>query len=109
MGCRAARSKGCVSLAGGYHWQHNMGLAGLRLGFAIGHPGVVDRVGRVTGPYDVNSLAVAAAFAALEDQAYTNAYVAKVLRARDWIVSEMTRSRVVFHCDGGSCCAAQAT
>lgn len=78
------------------------GLAGLRLGFAIGHSGVVDRVGRVTGPYDVNSLAVAAAFAALEDQAYTNAYVAKVLRARDWIVSEMTRSRVVSHCDGGN-------
>ena len=78
------------------------GLAGLRLGFAIGHPGVVDRVDRVTGPYDVNSLAVAAAFAALEDQAYTNQYVEEVLRARDWIVSEMTRSRVVFHCDGGN-------
>ena len=78
------------------------GLAGLRLGFAIGHPGVVDRVGRVTGPYDVNSLAVAAAFAALEDQAYTDHYVQEVLRARDWIVSEMTRSRVVFHCDGGN-------
>jgi len=78
------------------------GLAGLRLGFAIGHPGVVDRVDRVTGPYDVNSLAVAAAFAALEDQAYTNQYVEEVLRARDWIVSEMIRSRVVFHCDGGN-------
>ena len=78
------------------------GLAGLRLGFAIGHPGVVDRVGRVTGPYDVNSLAVAAAFAALEDQAYTDDYVREVLRARDWLVSELTRSRVVFHCDGGN-------
>ena len=78
------------------------GLAGLRLGFAIGHPGVVDRVSRVTGPYDVNSLAVAAAFAALEDQAYTNQYVEEVLRARNWIATEMTHSRVVFHCDGGN-------
>ena len=37
------------------------GLAGLRIGFAIGHADVVDRVSRVTGPYDVNSVAVAAA------------------------------------------------
>jgi len=78
------------------------GLAGLRLGFAIGHPSVVDRVSRVTGPYDVNSLAVAAAFAALRDQPYTDNYVSEVLRARDWIVSEMTHSRAVFHCDGGN-------
>ena len=35
------------------------GLAGLRIGFAIGHADVVDRVSRVTGPYDVNSVAVA--------------------------------------------------
>ena len=43
------------------------GLAGLRIGFAIGHADVVDRVSRVTGPYDVNSVVVAAAFAALAD------------------------------------------
>ena len=78
------------------------GLAGLRIGFAIGHADVVDRISRVTGPYDVNSAAVTAAFAALEDQAYTDRYVAEVLRARDYLVSEMTRYRVRFHCDGGN-------
>ena len=78
------------------------GLAGLRIGFAIGHAEVVDRVSRVTGPYDVNSLAVTAAFAALADQAYTDTYVAEVLRARNWIVSELTRSGVRFHVDGGN-------
>ena len=41
------------------------GLAGLRIGFAIGHGAVVDRISRVTGPYDINSFAVTAAFAAL--------------------------------------------
>ena len=30
------------------------GLAGLRIGFALGHPDVVDRVGRVTGHYDLS-------------------------------------------------------
>ena len=78
------------------------GLAGLRMGFAFGHADVVDRVCRVTGPYDVNSLAVTAAFAALSDQAYTDAYVAEVLRARDYLVAELTRSDVCFHCDGGN-------
>ena len=78
------------------------GLAGLRIGFALGHPDVVDRVGRVTGPYDVNSLAVAAAMAALNDQPYTDAYVEEVLRARNWIVSQLTRKRAAYHVAGGN-------
>jgi histidinol-phosphate aminotransferase len=78
------------------------GLAGLRIGFALGHPDVVDRVGRVTGPYDVNSLAVTAALAALADQPYTDAYVAEVSRARHWLVTEMTRQRAVHHVSGGN-------
>lgn len=78
------------------------GLAGLRIGFALGHPDVVDRVGRVTGPYDVNSLAVTAAMAALGDQPYTDAYVAEVLRARHWLVTKMTRERASCHVAGGN-------
>ena len=78
------------------------GLAGLRIGFALGHPDVVDRVGRVTGPYDVNSLAVTAAMAALADQPYTDAYVAEVLRARNWIVTQLTRQRAIHHAAGGN-------
>ncbi len=46
------------------------GLAGLRIGFAIGNCKVINIVNRVTGPYDVNSFAVIAAFAALKDQSY---------------------------------------
>ena len=78
------------------------GLAGLRIGFAIGHADVVDRVSRVTGPYDVNSVAVAAAFAALADQSYVNAYVAEVLRARDWTLQALHDAGVSHHCDGGN-------
>jgi histidinol-phosphate aminotransferase len=78
------------------------GLAGLRIGFALGHPDVVDRVGRVTGPYDVNSLAVTAAMAALNDQPYTDAYIDEVIRARNWIVLEMLRQRAVHHVSGGN-------
>ena len=78
------------------------GLAGLRIGFALGHPDVVDRVGRVTGPYDVNSLAVTAAMAALNDQPYTDAYVDEVIRARNLIVPHMLCQRTVHHVSGGN-------
>ena len=63
---------------------------------------MVDRVSRVTGPYDVNSLAVTAAFAALADQPYTDAYITEVARARNWLVPMLTRSGVRFHVDGGN-------
>ena len=78
------------------------GLAGLRMGFAIGAAPVIDRIGRVTGPYDINSFAVTAALAALADQAYTDAYVAAVKRARVALVAQLQEAGVRFHSDGGN-------
>lgn len=78
------------------------GLAGLRIGFAIGHAAVVDRISRVTGPYDINSFAVTAALAALKDQAYVDGYVAEVLRARSWISEQLKAAGVRHHVAGGN-------
>jgi histidinol-phosphate aminotransferase len=78
------------------------GIAGLRIGFAIGAAALVDRVSRVTGPYDINSFAVTAAFAALADQAYVDAYVAEVLAARQWLVERLVAAGVRHHVDGGN-------
>jgi histidinol-phosphate aminotransferase len=78
------------------------GLAGLRIGFAIGAAPVIERIGRVTGPYDINSFAVTAAFAALADQPYTDAYVAEVRRARDWLVERLREADVRHHAAGGN-------
>ncbi len=78
------------------------GLAGLRIGFAIGHAAVVDRISRVTGPYDINSFAVTAAFAALRDQDYVDAYVAAVQRSRDWLVAQLRAAGVRHHASGGN-------
>ncbi|MFM8544373.1 MAG: pyridoxal phosphate-dependent aminotransferase [Vulcanococcus sp.] len=78
------------------------GIAGLRIGFAIGHAAVVDRISRVTGPYDINSFAVTAAFAALADQPYVEAYVAEVLNARDWLVERLLEAGVRHHVAGGN-------
>jgi histidinol-phosphate aminotransferase len=43
------------------------GLAGLRVGYAVSHPRVADLLNRVRQPFNVNSLALAAATAALDD------------------------------------------
>jgi len=78
------------------------GIAGLRIGFAIGAAGLVDRVSRVCGPYDINSFAVTAAFAALADPAYVAEYVAAVLAARQWLLEQLRAAGVRHHASGGN-------
>lgn len=46
------------------------GLAGLRVGFAIGQPELTDLLNRLRQPFNVNTLAQAAAIAALNDTAF---------------------------------------
>ncbi|HTN66661.1 MAG TPA: histidinol-phosphate transaminase [Burkholderiaceae bacterium] len=46
------------------------GLAGLRIGFGIAQPALTDLLNRIRQPFNVNSLAQAAAIAALNDQAF---------------------------------------
>ncbi|MDR3482446.1 MAG: histidinol-phosphate transaminase [Burkholderiaceae bacterium] len=46
------------------------GLAGLRVGFGIAQPAITDLLNRIRQPFNVNSLAQAAAIAALNDQAF---------------------------------------
>ncbi len=78
------------------------GLAGLRIGFAIGNSEVINIVNRVTGPYDVNSFAVTAAFAALKDQSYIDSYVKEVLKARNWLTTKLEKYNVKHHIGGGN-------
>lgn len=46
------------------------GLAGLRVGYGLGHPMVIDLLNRVRQPFNVSSIALAAAVAALGDEAF---------------------------------------
>lgn len=46
------------------------GLAGLRVGFGIGDPAVIDVLNRLREPFNVNSIAQAAAIACLKDKKY---------------------------------------
>jgi histidinol-phosphate aminotransferase len=46
------------------------GLAGLRIGYALSNPEIADLLNRLRQPFNANSLAQAAALAALSDEAY---------------------------------------
>jgi histidinol-phosphate aminotransferase len=46
------------------------GLAGLRLGYGIGHPAFIGALEKIRQPFNINSLAQAAGLAALDDIAH---------------------------------------
>jgi histidinol-phosphate aminotransferase len=52
------------------------GLAALRVGYAVSHPDIADLMNRIRQPFNVNSMSLAAAFAALEDQEHVDRSVA---------------------------------
>ena len=52
------------------------GLAGLRVGYSISHPEITNLINRVRQPFNVNSLALSAATAALRDNQYIEKSVA---------------------------------
>ncbi len=71
-------------------------LAGLRIGYALGDPGVIDLLDRVRDSYNVNRLSQVAALAALSDQGYYDAIIGKVVRTRDFWIAEWAGRRGWF-------------
>ena len=68
------------------------GLAGLRVGFAVGAPEVIAEIEKSRGPYKVNRLAEAAAVAALADEpAWVPEICREVVVQRSRMIQELTR------------------
>jgi histidinol-phosphate aminotransferase len=67
------------------------GLAGLRVGYAIARPEVMDRLNRVRAPFNVNRLAQVAGVAALEDRAHLERSRALVLAERPRLADALRR------------------
>ena len=66
------------------------GLAGLRVGYAIGHPEIVAEVEKSRGPYKVNAIAECAAIAALSgDMAWVASRIAEALTNRERLRTEL--------------------
>jgi len=72
------------------------GLAGLRVGYAIGAPETMDRLNRVRAPYNVNRLGQVAAVAALEDRDHWERTRRVVLEERAFLSRELARRGFTF-------------
>ena len=68
-------------------------LAGLRVGFAVGHPALIEGLERVKNSfnsYPLGRIAQVGAVAAIEDQAHLEESSAKVIHTRAKLVAELT-------------------
>jgi histidinol-phosphate aminotransferase len=69
-------------------------LAGLRVGFAVGHPALVEALERVKNSfnsYPLDRLAIAGAVASVQDEAYFQESCRKVVATREALVAQMNQ------------------
>ncbi len=67
-------------------------LAGLRVGYAVGHPDLIEALERVKNSfnsYPIDKLAMAGAIAAINDQDYLHQISEKVIKTRDQLIQEL--------------------
>lgn len=64
-------------------------MAGLRLGFGVARPAILEQLAKVKDSYNVDAVACAAGAAAFADQAYHDECVAKVKASRGRLVAEL--------------------
>lgn len=67
-------------------------LAGLRVGYAVGHPDLIEALERVKNSfnsYPLDRLAIVGAVAAIEDEAYFQSCCAQVMATREQLVSAL--------------------
>ncbi|WP_417382686.1 histidinol-phosphate transaminase [Gimesia sp.] len=64
-------------------------LAGIRFGFAVAHPDLIQGMQKVKDSYNCNTLSLAAALAALKDQEWMQANTKKIQTTRKHLISEL--------------------
>ncbi|MDP6648092.1 MAG: histidinol-phosphate transaminase [Candidatus Woesearchaeota archaeon] len=67
------------------------GLAGMRIGYIVANSKTMGFLEKAGSPYSINSLAVIAAEAALEDYRYMNDYVREVNENKSFVENELAR------------------
>jgi histidinol-phosphate/aromatic aminotransferase/cobyric acid decarboxylase-like protein len=64
-------------------------LAGVRLGYAVGHAAVIGPLVQVRPPWNVNAIAQAVGIVALQDQAHVEHSLARLARAKEILLQEL--------------------
>jgi len=72
------------------------GLAGLRIGYAVSRPDVIEVLHRTRQPFNVNSVAQAGALAALEDEAHLRETKRVIDEGRAYLQEQLAEMRISF-------------
>lgn len=72
------------------------GLAGLRIGYGVASKKIIEHLDRVRSQYNINSVAQAAALAALEDPDHIRTVKAKHKQERSFMETELSRIGIPF-------------
>lgn len=72
------------------------GLAGLRIGYGVALPPVIDILNKVRQPFNVNSLAQAGAKAALDDEDYRHQMVSLVKEGKQYLYKEFYKLNLFY-------------
>lgn len=67
------------------------GLPALRVGWGYGPDHIIDALNRIRGPFNMNAAAIAAAAAAVRDQAFIEQAVGHNNQWLPWVVNELTK------------------
>jgi histidinol-phosphate aminotransferase len=67
-------------------------LAGMRIGYALGHPALVEALDLVKDSYNLDRLALVAAAAAVADATYHERLVSYVVAERAWLSDQLRRA-----------------
>jgi histidinol-phosphate aminotransferase len=72
------------------------GLAGLRIGYALARPDVIDVLHRTRQPFNVNSIAQAGALAALEDETHLRETKRVIDEGRAYLQEQFAEMKLLF-------------
>ena len=78
------------------------GLAGIRLGYGMGHTELIDCLQRIRSPFNASSLAQAAGLAALDDREHVSRSVETNRREMKFLASELTLMGVRYTPSAGN-------
>ena len=70
------------------------GLAGLRVGYAVGNSKLIEVLEKIRAPFNINTLAQVAAIEALRDRRYLRKVVTEVRKERAYLCCELSKLRI---------------
>ena len=80
----------------------SFGLAGMRVGYTVAHPAIIDWLDRLRDSYNINRISQSAALAALEASDYYKARCAEIIASRTLLTAQLSSRGYRVHASQGN-------